>query len=480
MAWFGPQAAKMMPPAFAAQPAHVAQLESVVATLPMREAAVAKLVPTEFGAALQITTNERAPRRYFSLDDGSELRDHDRQQARWLAAHYLDVPVSAARVVRLRTEFDSRYPDVNRLLPVYELAVERDGQQVTAYVYTETGALAALSDGTKMFIQSIFQNLHTWKWLDAAGFGRVLLIALFMISLLTMASSGLYLLIALTRRKSIPAGNRRWHRKLAYALVLPLTAWSASGFYHLLQAEFVEPVSGIRFAENLELDAFAVNGSSRSAFQENIYANVEAASRVSAISLIASRGDGPLYRIQVMRDSAPAATGMEQRQRRFDGESFQKSVVYLNATTGTVVARDDRSRAHEVAQAFVTRHGGSAEVVDTALVTRFGAGYDFRNKRLPVWQLDLGDAGATSLFVDVATGIVVDRSRRIDRVEALVFSMLHKWNFMNPFLGRVQRDSLIIATLLALLILAGLGVSIRLRKQRVPVPRKGSDAITAT
>lgn len=100
------------------------------------------------------------------------------------------------------------------------------------------------------------------------------------------------------------------------------------------------------------------------------------------------------------------------------------------------------------------------------LITRFGPNYDFRNKRLPVWQIEFADEAQTQVFIDPTTSALVEQNQRIDRAERWSFSLLHKWNHITPLTGRFQRDVLIVVTLIACLIMGGFGTVMLWRIRR--------------
>ena len=84
------------------------------------------------------------------------------------------------------------------------------------------------------------------------------------------------------------------------------------------------------------------------------------------------------------------------------------------------------------------------------VVTRFGPDYDFRNKRLPVWRVDYGAPVKASVFVDTASGVLVDRVADREKPERLVFSLIHKWNFLFP-IGRLGLNIVVAAFVIALI-----------------------------
>lgn len=484
MAWFGPQAAQFMPPRFQIQPAHIEHVSAVIAKHQLTRAHVAKLVPTAANEVLlQVTEGEQLPRRYFSLSSAEEFPDYDRQQAQWLASYYTGLDIETISDVRFRTKFDADYPRVNRLLPVYEVAIGAGEDRVSVFVYTETNSLAAINNQSKQLLQRVFQVLHTWSWLDVTGHGRVIIIALLMLTLMTIALSGIQLIFALPRRK-IPRHSRRWHRRIAYVLWLPLLAWSASGFYHLLQAQYVQPVAGVRLGPVMNLQHWLLHeksvsgnaeisaGSNQRLWRENFSRSLGGNVFFNAASLV-MLGEGQYaYRLSISSSQSQSSGKMHdhgsKREQRFDGQSKEKGAIYLAAHSAQRMDISDAAQAtYLVKQLFsgdVAANGkAEPEIADITLVTHFGPDYDFRNKRLPVWQIDLINDDRSRVFIDPASNILVDQNRKIDRLESLSFSLLHKWNLLVPFTGRKGRDMLVVMTLLTLMLIAGFGAYMTLR-----------------
>lgn len=459
MTWLGPQPVKMFPPALSITVDDTKAVQQVIKQHHLTEAAIAKIVPTAEGPMLQLTQtegkNDAVTRRYFSLTDYQEQPNYDQQQARWLAAYYAGRDINQISRITYITEFSTQYPSVNRLLPVYrvELAGE-DG--LTIFIHTETNALASINNQTKQMIQSVFQALHTWSFLDFTGFGRVLLIALFMLTLITMAITGALLVISLARR---PIDNpaRRWHRSLAYALWLPMLAWPASGFYHLLQAHYVDNISGMRLSEPLNLQQWLVPAHLASTWQDNLTTALGEVTKLNAVSLVKNH-DHHYYRLSLAQPQDSPVT----RQARFDGKPVESGVIYIDSQIAEISRHTDKAQAITLLHRLI---GQETPYKNIKLVTHFGPGYDFRNKRLPVWEITLDDSAKTHVFVDPMTSIIVDQNRHIDRLEGLSFSVLHKWSHLTPFIGRPWRDITMVTTLVACLALAGLGFQMYRRRR---------------
>lgn len=454
MSWLGPQSKSFFPPSMQMSANQLDNFSNLIGQKSLlMQARVIKFVPSQQGPVLQLTLNEGQARQYIDIKSGKTLANFDQQQAIWLAQHYTGQTKANIQSVSFITEFSADYPWVNRLLPVYKINFN-DGTQ--AYLHTETLALASLTNPTKNSLKAIFQQLHTFKWLDTLEYGRVILIALFMLTAMAFALTGLALVIKLKNRK-VKDSARRNHRWLAYLLWLPLLGWSTSGFYHLIQASFIDQPSGLRLAQPL--------GDNLKLSSNFNWLNELTGKKINSLSLVKNENGDLLYRVSFAIDKAKSISRVD----KFKGQKTEKSALYINATTGQKLANySDMAQAKwRVAEyANIT----PAQIQQASLVTHYGPNYDFRNKRLPVWQFNLDNADKSIIFIDPVTNVVVDQSRRIDRAERWSFSVLHKWSHLTPFMGRFYRDVLIVFILFLIGISTTLGVVMLIKsksKQRV-------------
>ncbi|HQS70081.1 MAG: hypothetical protein B7Y36_14175 [Novosphingobium sp. 28-62-57] len=507
MVLFGPQQAQFMPPAASVALEGARPIAETLAKEGIAEAAAVKTVPAPGGGVLwQVTPAADGARRYFRPADGSEVTGGDRAQAEFLARHYLatDRAISSAK---LQTEFDADYPWVNRLLPVWKLEFAgEDG--LTAYVHTETSSLAAVNNTTKTRLQSVFRALHTWEWVPPGmDWLRVVVIALMVGSLLALGLTGAAMLVTVRRKKRLP-GARGWHRMAGYALALPLVMFSASGIYHLIQSALVPPVSQLKMGR-------PVNVASGKWPVEADWALIAKGRDIASVALVEGGEGQPLYRIGLApkapmgggeHDHGPAkaaadhgmaghdhaammaaqaktpSTDAEIREARFAGIKPDGPAIYLDAATGAVEASGDKDLARAIARRFTG--APDSAVTGVELVTRFSHEYDFRNKRLPVWRVDYAEPVKASLFVDTGTGVLVDRVADHEKPERLVFSFIHKWNFLFP-VGRLAQNVLVGAFAIALIgFMAVLGLRMdlvrRLRASRNGLKREEQSATAFT
>lgn len=451
MASFGPQQATFLPPQRALDLGSAQAIDSTLGQAGVTAAQALRIVVGSEENLLQVTTEQGQPRRYFRLADGQELLDHDGRHAEFVARHFLGEQVAGMAVAdrRFVTAFSSSYPAVNRLLPVWRVAFD-DPDGLTAYVYTETNALAAVDNHFKTTLQQIFQLFHTWSWMPEAGeWLRVLFVALLMASLVALAGSGVVMLVMLRRSKRAP-GLRGGHRLAGYLFSIPILMFAVSGLWHLLHSTGAAEESRLLMSPPMQLHGVTFPLHAQ-------WQDVAGGLSVNNVSIVQYDEQVFLYRLGL---ASPRRGGPEGpraiRHARFDGLDPSGPAFYVHAGTGELWVDGDRELALALGERFSGRP--RSEVLAMEIVTRFGAGYDFRNKRLPVWRLDYGPPLDASVFVDTATGVQADRALAGDRFERFSFTYLHKWNFLRP-LGRDGQNLLIAFFVLgSVFFMAGFGL----------------------
>ncbi len=444
---------------------------------------VAKLVPTQVGPMLQITMDDQSPRHYFSLEE-HQPRYSDEQQALWLAAYYSgeERPVDSVTFV---DEFSREYPAVNRLLPVYKVVYDGE-DNLSVYVHTETNALASMNNDWKRALQTGFQWLHTWSWLDDFPVVRVTLLTVLLLALLAMSIAGLMLLLLfnrrLARRKTLV-----WHRAIAWSVWLPLTALLISGLYHLLHEAWTESPAETRLlveaspaaANETLVDSLSANTSDAAQLKglqgrriaESLYGQT-----LNSLSLVRF-GERWLLRASVAgstrdqvatRPTAPESahdhstkpdSPREIRQRRFDGQASERGAAFYDLQGRRMQGLSDTLLVRHWAKQWLALP--DQQTMALSLVTRFGPDYDFRYKRLPVWRVDVNSSQQDRLFIDPVSGLLIDHQQPQNQWERWSFSILHKWNPLVALVGREGRDLLVVVVLLAVGLLGWLGFRMR-------------------
>ncbi len=479
LSWTGPKAATFRPPTSTISAQQINAVAGVLKRHNIERARVVKVVPSAQGNVLQVTgSNTQAntqPRRYFDLSTGNELPGFDEQHAIWLARYYLgsnsgsgsssdtELPI---KKVTFKTEFDAAYPWVNRLLPVYRVEFA-DKANTSAYVYTEINALAGMGNDYNTRMQAVFRALHTWSWLEGVEYARILIMGILLVCIFLMCLTGIGLLLLLRGRKRSSLKNKV-HRISAYVVAIPLLGFCISGFLHLLHYGLNDTHRGMvppaplnlthltlnNTASNLPTTA--VNHASLVSYKGNLYY------RLSLPNTEITQAKPQQNSQEAHDEHAHHQTGRAQRNQRYKGQASEQGGHYIAVNKQHAVSLNDQVLAEYLA----SQHLGLPQntITSSQIIKRFGRHYDFRNKRLPVWQIDFDSELGDKLFIDPATGTIVDRLVDHDRYEGYSFSFLHKWNFLTSFTGRFWRDVIVVALLALTLLLSLMGVLIKLKR----------------
>jgi len=454
MTWFGPQQAVFFPPQGQFSRAEIAAIPDVLSTNQIYRAQLVKVTPTVRGNLLQVSGEDGLSRRYFDLNSGVEYPNFDRHQGEWLARYYtgfVDTPIAT---MTLQTHFDSAYPPVNRLLPVWRVTFDRE-DNLSVFVHTELNALASITNDTKTLQQTLFRNFHSFQWLSDWEPLRVAVLSVLTLALAALSISGMAMVFALPSRR-ISSGKRRWHRHLAFALWLPLLAFSISGFYHLLHHAGEQQPPGMAYGKPIAIDSMPLIKEAEAPWLDGRPLN--------SITLITDAQGQMLYRLAEPNGNPGQRV---EHHGRFDGTATEKAARFINATTGNLSPVTDEEMATFAAAQYlaISPH----QITRSEIITRFSSEYDFRNKRLPVWRVDYQGERSGSVFIDPANLVLVDSTNNADRFEGLSFSHLHKWNFLTAFTGREIRDSLMVLVIIVALAFAVLGFSMLRQRKRSPL-----------
>ncbi len=441
MVWTGPQAKRFMPPTLSVSPENIEKVGVILKQNDIKQAQLSQLVPSEKGVMLQVTTHATMPRRYFSMASGGEVEGFDTEQAIWLARYYTESKAPIKKIEFIDA-FSMSYPSVNRLLPVYKVSFDTS-DNLNAFIYTETNALGALSNDWKLSLKAVFQVFHTWAWLDDYPLLRIFVISLLLLSLLSMLLSGLVMLVLVKRKKS-KSKRQLWHRRLGWIVLIPFLGFLFSGIYHLYQHEYGRDAQGMRLGKAIDLRPF---------YNLTIKEMVGLEGRrLNALNLINYQG-ASYFRASLAKAEIKQQ-GRDRRNERYKGVTKEQSSLYYSLNgKQQVFADNDVSRALAVDYL----HMSKGKIQSSERITKFGDGYDFRNKRLPVWVVSFSTAVGDKLYIDPRTGILVDHRINSQNREGLSFSWLHKWNFLKGSLGRFGRDLAMIGMLMLMGLLALLG-----------------------
>jgi hypothetical protein len=435
MIWTGPQPVKRLPPSLEINAQDLAQTKKTLASIHSSEVSIAQIIPSKEGMKLQLTKTLEEPREYFSHNSALPLPNYDHIHAQWLARYYTG-QTAPIRSITFITKFSTDYPEVNRLLPVYKVIFNTE-DQLTAYIHTETNALAALTNNWKQSLKTLFQLLHTFNWLDDFPVVRLILMSTLLSILSIMLLSGAYLLLSL-KRKQYKRRLQYLHRKLAWAVFIPFAGFLFSGFYHLYQQALKSPTQTQLSLQSIDL----------SSYQSVRWPEAIDGRPITALSLI-TIDQQPAIRASLANNKNSRDTS---REKHFTGLPKEQSGIYFS-TDGNLLALNDGEYAKQLLSKFMNIQEVHSN--NPKKITRFGNGYDFRNKRLPVWRVDLSNG--ETVFIDPRTAMLVEKVTKAQKLEGWIFSMLHKWNFLKGSLGRAGRDTALVLILLLMMSLTIIG-----------------------
>ena len=405
MSWTAPRPALQAPPALIVETAGALAPAAVPA--PEGEVHQLRLAPSPLGAYWNVLPGEGGARMALETRSGQDAHAAMEAHAIALARHYASLPETPVFSVSQITRFSMDYPPVNRLLPVTEVVFDTS-DRLTIYVDTGSDRLAAVSNTPRRWMLRAFQTLHTLAPLMAVEPVRLVVLSILTLAFMATVIAGLSMLSAARGRKM-----RRWHRWAGAALALPALAFPASGLLHAWTGSslFTGPAPQAIVFSTERLGAIPVG-------------------RFTHLAASADE-HGPVWR---------GASGMDARYWSADGQALET---------------DDAGRARALA--------GAGPLAETWLQARFDADYGFANKRLPVWRVELEHG---PVFVDPVDALIAGRPRGlVGQAERWSFDHLHKWHFANP-LGRNLRDSLMMFTAAAIMVLALTGLSLQRRRRR--------------
>lgn len=468
MGKIGPSPATMLPPPVVIDHMATMRLPTILQQLGNTAIERIRWVKLQQGLAIQISEDKQLQRRYFLAGDGSELPYYsDEVYAASLARHFTGKINDGVRDITLITAFSDEYPWVNRQLPVYRVAFA-DRQNTTAFIHTGTSTLAALSNDRKETIQTLFGKLHTLNFLDDYEWLRIPVALLFVGALGFSALTGLQMILLIKRKPQ--QTSRWWHRKLAVICCVPLLCFSISGIHHLLQMSGgsllrgQSSISPVRLPEGFSADA-AMHAlhtlpSTRWRDISLVQNDAQLLLRLAEMPAAASTPPNSAKKPAAMDEHAHHDGGREQR---FKGMPQEGAIRYIDLLSGKPANWLDEQQARRIARQ--TMNIADSDIASIKRLTHFSATYDFRNKRLPVWELQLTNQPAKLAYIDTAGNRVIEVLGASEIAEVWNFSLLHKWNFLVFPIGREARDALVLAVIALCVLLTATGMVLRLAKR---------------
>lgn len=399
----------------------------------------------------QVSLPGQAQRRYFEVNSGTELVEGDAKYAEYLARHFIGDAQSKLRSESLVTKFDDDYLDINRLLPVYRVDLERE-DGLRAYVETNPPRVSALADDRKVMLASLFRIMHNWAFMQGVDGLRMTLISVLLFVALLSALSGIWMYVYMWKRGTLKSQHlplRRWHRTVGILVSLSVLLFVVSAEWHLLgsKSRTIQPVldSHIPVAQ-IGLPYIVQHGG------------------WSKINLVQVDGHGAYQLTPIQQRAAPSMSVAEHDHSVKPVEKkTEQQVVYVDSASGVVLNDADRKLAIQLSAHF----SGLSEdkVFNLSRVSKFEGEYGFLNKRLPVWRVEYTTPDHLTYYVETATGTLASIVRDADRAEGWSFSYLHKYHWLD-FAGKDVRDFVMGLFGLGNLIIASLGLWLFTRRYK--------------
>jgi len=455
MSRYQPQPAVRTAPLVAPLAPDAPALKEILAREGLQVLTEVRLVQLPYGPAWRVETEEQkvAPR-YFLAANGQEVPDGERRHAEFLARHFLGDGQSAIATIERIEHFGGDYPYVNRLLPVHRVEFAReDGMQV--YVDTRHALLATLVDARKARMNWLFVTFHNWRFAEVDDEARSTVAALFLITVLATPLLGYRLY---RRRRGLALkGARAWHQRLGLVVSVVVLFSGASGLWHLMkgvQDRASAPEGPRRAAQTLSADTLETRA-------------LTADRPVQSLVLLGHEGRSWARVTTIAPETDPAAHSHQGGNRgaeghgshgggRSDAPAFE--VRYLPLDSEDPVALDEERHAFALA-GQLSEHG-TPEATATP-ISMFGGEYGFINKFLPVMRFQAAD---TRLYVHTETRTLAAAVSPADYAEGWSFAQFHKWQALEPLLGRWPRDLLQITFALAIALVSLLGLVLFARR----------------
>lgn len=404
---------------------------------------------------------------YLNCESGNVLANGDKHYAGYLAQRYMweeagaqkaddhdhgkmtaslsggaSIPVKALTPVKptskivsttLLTSFTKHYKASNKILPVYEVAFDRE-DGIRLYIETKADRLVFASDGKKRWFASFFALTHSWSFLNGLGKTKPVLIGTFSALCFLSSVAGFAVYNVLKTKKKGTSKSKRWHRTLGNIFLLTTLLYAFSGAWHAFAKLPAKPNLAAFQKMNIGSNEVDLN-------MQHVLSSLSPGEKLSNISVVKMNG-GTYWQVFYKKEKAVLKR-------------------YINTKTNAVLKDGDATYAASLASRFK-----GEEVIATIPVTTFNHRYSIMNKRLPVMEARF--AGGEAVYIETITGDIAAVTRPSDKAERFSFSNLHMHHYWEMWLGKeagkAAKNTVLITSTLGLLLLALTGTLIYLRK----------------
>lgn len=379
---------------------------------------------------------------YLNAQDGTILADGEAQFAAQLARDVVEYPHAVVHSVRTINRFNNEYTRINRVLPVQQVRLEgANGPDL--YIDTADQRAMAYNNGLRRAYLHVFAIGHRWSFLGPdGGIARTVIIGAFSVFTLIVAVAGVVLFFVMWKLKLRPRSRRHAaHRWLGLVFSLALIGFAFSGLI----------ITWSKTGEQHDHQPLKDN------------------------PLPLSYLDDPLKRMLTQAQNAPfhnldlVEMDGEHYFRAFPIVEGNRGVAEPNYYHANTLSRLPDGEAlyaqhlYEVARKLTRTPHPASDV--HGMQMRFDANYSFLQRRLPVHrfgELATETPAAETFFIETTSGTLSYYSTPEKRHYSRIFTILHKFHFLDA-LGSTARDLILMATTLLLGAMATIGVWCALR-----------------
>ena len=392
------------------------------------------IVNLDQSLAYQIKVNHNI--NYYDCHTGNLIINGDEIYAKQLARYFVGDSISGVDNIERLDYYTADYKIINRLLPVYKVTFGRS-DKMTAYIHTQSSRLGTVNNKTRMACLWLFSTFHNWNFLGDNPMVKTTAVFTFSMFTLITGLIGLWIYAInfkkfKIRKKGIDKLKpRNRHRKLAVATSFILIAFAFSGGFHAFKKYSAINLNELEPNQNISSQDLTYN------FNDLI------------------RTYGPIKQVSLTQIN-------NDTYYRILDTSSHSSPQYYHSKTGVLLEDGDFKYANHRALKISKLNTNLIE--SNQVISRFGNGYGFISKRLPVVKVSFNDPLKTIYYIETSSGIPGSIQTSSDELESMSFSYLHKYQMLN-FMGKGSRDLIMsLATIIVLLIaLSGLAIFVKMK-----------------
>lgn len=374
-----------------------------------------------------------------------QSHEHDHRQQTASLSGGANIPVEALAPVKpnskivsnnLVTSFAKHYKASNKILPVYEVAFDReDGIQL--YIDTRADRLVFASDHMKRWFASFFSLTHSWSFLNGLGKTKSFLLGSFSALCFFSSVFGFFVYNVVKQKKKGVSANKRWHRVLGNVFLLTTLLYAFSGAWHAFAKLPQKP--------RLSVTKASIASNEIATDVRKVFSSYYSGEKLTNLSVTKMNGE-VYWQLSYKKE-----------------KDIEKK--YVNTKTGIVLQNGDAQYSAFLAAAF--KNAKREDITSTTTVASFNHRYIMMNKRLPVMENRF--ANGEAVLVETATGEIAAVTKPADEAERFSFSNLHMHHYWEMWLGKetgkTMKTTVLIASTLGLLLLALSGTMIYLKKR---------------